>query len=456
VVWWVVGVAALLAGLVEWHARGVNGPWYWAWMWQRVPVMDGAAWVAVAAVPLVVGQWIYGRWRGATAVGLALAMASLVGMEVAAARRPEDPLAARRVVQVVGDTAANSYFRQAGVLLHDGLFDRPRWAAEYPARMPGMWLHAQTHPPGFVLFYVPLIRAWGYTQYAAMVSGWVMAGLATLAVPAAYLMLRGVVRDRAAAFHGACLMALSPGLVLFFPTWDEALPVATAAVVWAWVRAVDTGRARYAVAYGAALAAACFVTFNLLVLGVFLGGYAVVRGWEGKRAGWIRVARMAAVGVATFCGIYAVAWAATGYNPAAVLRSAMANQRQLEAVMDRPYPWTVPFDLLDFALGSGWVGIVLAGGYLWGQVRRREGDGRGLRLTLLVGAQLVAVAVSGMLAVETARVWIFLLPLLMIPAGLELSRWTPGRRTVAYLALLLVLLAVSRNVAFIYHPSGAG
>jgi hypothetical protein len=111
----------------------------------------------------------------------------------------------------------------------------------------------------------------------------------------------------------------------------------------------------------------------------------------------------------------------------------------------RTWPLTVPFDLTDFALGAGWVCPLLAIYYLFGSARR---DGR-LALILLCFAQFVAVAVSGLLAGETARVWIFMFPLLVIPAGLELSKWTRGPRLTALACLWLLTALLSQNMVFV-------
>jgi len=56
------------------------------------------------------------------------------------------------------------------------------------------------------------------------------------------------------------------------------------------------------------------------------------------------------------------------------------------------------------------------------------------------------VALTGLIQAETARVWIFLLPLLMIPAGLELSRWPPRLRAVAHVAMIAVTIALYANM----------
>ena len=71
-------------------------------------------------------------------------------------------------------------------------------------------------------------------------------------------------------------------------------------------------------------------------------------------------------------------------------------------------------------------------------------------LLLRVFGLLLAVAVLGLLQLETARVWSFMLPLAMLPIGLELATWPPRARAVPYAAMVLMTAAVCQNIKFIY------
>jgi hypothetical protein len=64
-------------------------------------------------------------------------------------------------------------------------------------------------------------------------------------------------------------------------------------------------------------------------------------------------------------------------------------------------------------------------------------------------ATLAIVDLSGLLRAETARVWLFLQPLAVIPAGAELSRWSPGWRAALIGALFFALAAVRARLIFI-------
>src|SRR5215470_9302704 len=129
-------------------------------------------------------------------------------------------------------------------------------------------------------------------------------------------------------------------------------------------------------------------------------------------------------------------------------KTAINNQSRILLDLPRPYPQTIFWDLFDFALGAGWIGFLLAGlsvcRYAQPALFKRE-----LQIILLALAQILAVAVAGLLQAEVARVWIFMMPLLMIPVGLELQHWKFSHRFIAYSCLWLILNTIYQNMIFI-------
>src|SRR6185503_7878869 len=105
-------------------------------------------------------------------------------------------------------------------------------------------------------------------------------------------------------------------------------------------------------------------------------------------------------------------------------RAAIHNQSRLLPGFDRPYPQSIAFDLIDFALGVGWIALLLAASYL------ATGAHRGLVIAGLM--QLLVVAATGLLPGETARVWAFMTPLVALPAGAELARSGRTQRWACY------------------------
>jgi hypothetical protein len=247
------------------------------------------------------------------------------------------------------------------------------------------------------------------------------------------------------------MMSLCPGYVMIFPTFDACWPALACALIVFWRRALLRDDWRYAVAFGGTLAFACFVTYNLLVLGAFLGAWTLlVTPPSTRRRSWAAsIATLTAIALATIVLLYVFFWLLTGFNPLATFISAWRAQHALleRYSHTRPYPWTILFDLLDFALGAGWlvVPMAIAGWARWS----KRADSPELRLSLaLCLAQPALVAVLGLLQSETARVWNFMLPLLLLPAALELSRWPPRARGVAYACMLAITLVVGRHMRF--------
>ena len=147
-----------------------------------------------------------------------------------------------------------------------------------------------------------------------------------------------------------------------------------------------------------------------------------------------------AVAAATFFGAYGLLFAITHYPPIATFRSAVASQHWLLGRLHRPYPQSIPFDVLDYCLGLGWVIPVLA-------VLKRS------PYNILAVAGLltpIVLALTGQLQAENARVWIFLMPLTILPAALELSEWPLRARLASCASLVIVTIALASTMDFIF------
>ncbi len=113
----------------------------------------------------------------------------------------------------------------------------------------------------------------------------------------------------------------------------------------------------------------------------------------------------------------------------------------------RTLPGTIPWDLYSFAMGTGWIGCLLAIYYFL--PGRHAKSAWQFKLCLLCLAQILVVDLTGILPGETIRYWMFMLPLLMIPVGLELSRWGMRGRICAYAALLVLSGVLCQSMIFI-------
>ena len=432
-------VTAVLAGLVLLHVNGINGPDYWQWPWRaRRGVMPYLI-LTLPAIPVMIAQLRYSKLP---AVGIALMMFSMLGMELAVRDLDTDQHDLTRLAAIIEEPGSIGYFTHAREFVESGKSIR-QFLGDFPAEMLTFTKHARNKPPGSILFFVPFVKGSPTEDAAAMSAGLAIAVLATLSVPATYLLVRELTGDRDAAFQAAACMTLCPGLSLFLPEFDQFFPIYSCAMLILWVRALKTGRMVFALAFGILFSFVCFQTFNLLLLGIFVAGYAGIFLLRDKGRMFVVVRQSVAV-IMIFTAVYSLLWLWSGYDPIKTLITGVHTHQIEEApILHRDWPRTIPFDLTDFALGTGWVCVLLAVYHL---ARVGRGVGATVLLCLL---QPVAVAVTGLLQGETARVWIFMYPLLLVPAGLELRGWRPSARVATMACLWLVTVILSQNMVFV-------
>jgi hypothetical protein len=440
-------ISLALVLLVFLHVKGMNGPPYFPWTWQRLNPARSFALTLAAAVPLFLAQYLYSRQPRRLRVALLLVALSTFSLEIACAGLSVSPFSLRRISAVVESVPTTSYFTIAASL-SEGPRAHPlrQWLHDYPSLLPTFPGHGATKPPGPVLFYFVMIALFGPNSTASLVGGMIVGVLAALGVPLTFVLIRHLLGNTDAAFHGASFFALSPGLVGFFPQFDQIYPLFTCGLVLFWSLALMAQKPLYAVSFAMVLSVAMFWSYSLLVLGVFLGGYSIIA--LRAHAGLIRHAAVCAVvGLLTIGVIYSLLWYLTGFDPIATFRVALSDQSRYLRELARRYPRTVPWDVFDFGLGTGWISFLLTG-LAFSRALRQEPPGRDLYLILAVVIQIAAVAVTGLLQTETARVWLFMAPLLMIPVGLELKQWRIHHLLTLYGCLWLILTAVHQNMDF--------
>ena len=418
----------VFTGLVMRHADGVNGPVWWHWPWQSRPdLLRVAALLLLAALPALAAQWLPRRLQ------LAALAVSLVALQWMANAMQAPWRGVGRIDAVTRSWISNSYFSIAEPLVEAeerGL--EVDWLGQYGEILRGAPLHAKTKPPVPIAFYATAIRLFGNAR-APLAAAIAISLLSVVAVAAMWEAVRTAGGNDEAAMQGATLLALAPSMTLFFPALDVASPLLTCAILATWLLALERGRTRDAALFGLLLFAATMTSYSFLVLGAPLAIVALSRRPHALKS--------AAIGLGTCILTYALFRLATGFDPIASFRVATAMQRQLLLTLHRPYPRTIAWDLLDFALGSGWVPALLAA--LWFT--------RGVRddASIAAIATPFIVAVTGLLATETARVWIFLMPLLMLPASRELAKWSRPARLAAHATMVVVTIALYANMRFI-------
>jgi hypothetical protein len=433
--WRLVSRVALGAGLalfvaVMAHAPRLNGPASWEWPWQRLDWFTTFSAVAVGSAPLFTSRAL--RAAGGTKTAFLLALLSAGALLSAAAAMVVQPTGLDRMHSLIESSVITSYYTDA-----IDLASQPDWLASYSERLPSLHLHTKTKPAGPVLFYVALIRAFGPGSATAAAAALLIALGAALAPPAVYLLARELGETADSAYEAACVMALSPSLLIFFPEFDQAFPLMTCLLVGAWSRAMK-GSLAATMVVGVGVAIATFFSYSLMTIGIA----GLVIAWSNPRRAATATLRVGCVAFVLYAALYFV----SGFDPVATFRAALANQARSTRDLGRHYLGGLLSDPWDFAMGAGWLASLLAATTVMRAFRRGE-----LNLPVLLAVlQIGFVHVSGLLSIETARVWLFLIPFVAIPAGRELAACTPPERTAVYVTMALLFAAVTQNMTFLF------
>jgi hypothetical protein len=440
----IVLLTVVMAVLVIAQVSGVNGPWYWKWEWRRV-----AWWTYAAMLPplglFAIAQWLYVRGRIRAALGM-LFVTTLTLQFAALAAQPGGGV--KRLLLLVQSPRVTSYWIDASVLAAQPDLGASGILAGYDEITPMLHVHARFKPPG------PLLNYWfwlkvtgGSLSGSAWAGGICIAMIAALSGPGCYWFLQVYGRDRNAAFCGASFLALCPSLILFLPQFDQVYVPLTCAILVMWAKASRDANFLAAVACGALLALGLFLSYIFLTLGCFIVVYWLLILLDRGADRFWRAAMNGAIAMATVAAIYGLLWAGTGFDPIATWRAIAREQANDLVRLARPFPAHMLFDVLDFAMASGWIGFLLVVFFLARTGRRIFIDrSPAYRLALVSLVHIAAVACTALLPGEAARLWMLMLPMLMAPIGIELAAWPMRARMVVYVCLWLMVAVIGQNM----------
>ena len=294
--------------------------------------------------------------------------------------------------------------------------------ATYVADMGELSLHGRTHPPGPILLLWGLSRLLGGSRLAVAAA---VACLSALAAIPVYLLARQVLLDADQALLAAFLFLLTPNVILYSATSMDSsiLFFSTWTLYCAW-ESLRQASLRWAVLAGLAYTLTLFMTFAVSFLFLFVGLLFLLL-WlrdPGRRVRRLWV--LMAMGI-TVVVCYFVLAVSTGFNVLACFQRAWELNRTSIAVL-RPYGYWLVGNLVAYAAWLGFASWPLLGAQLQQALRRcRQGELRmGVEIMLLaaVGTMLIW-GLSGLIRGEVGRVWLFLVPTLVIPAAGRLGAW---------------------------------
>lgn len=297
--------------------------------------------------------------------------------------------------------------------------------------------------------------------------------LAALAVVPVFYAARAVVASRV---WPALLFTLAPSLLLYGSSPDGFAAALGATVLAAgYVACFGSGRGRgvAAAGAGAALGLSLCVTYTLAATAVFLSAWTVAGIFDGSGVFRKRVVNLGVI-FAVALAVLAAVQLVTGYDHLAQFRAAYVAAQKLPSGggnvvkfvgralgwggVNLPKPsgersyWIYTFgNLYSFFFFT--MGVPAGVLYLRGLWRAVRGDaGPRENYARFVISSVVAFLLynfSGLVLGEVERLWIYLLPVFVIPAGVELGRLAAapgGKRVVGTVVVLLLVQALTYNV----------
>ncbi len=302
-------------------------------------------------------------------------------------------------------------------------------------------MHAKVHPPGAVLL------CWAIDK---LVPGslWAQAAVIILLGSATVVPVyrwTASMADPGVARRAAALLASSPAFVLFTATSMDAL-FAFVLVTCMWLYWLSLQRLswRHAAAAGFAGFCAAMLTWSVALAALFclLTTAYFCRDGQGM---WRKTVALAAVAMGVAAGCFALLWHLTGYAPIAVFAACLSSHGSI--MSGGGYETAAHYVLL--ALANLLVFLAACGlpcASIWQKALGSAAVSRHgavfLRFVRAGAATVLLATLLPIYTLEVERIWLFLMPLVIVPAAALLFEAERGRAradlTVATDSLLLI------------------
>lgn len=435
---------ALFVGAVLAEVPFVNGPEYWRWPWHY---WDFSRALQAFAAPAILYGYLLQRWSGrssqdleASEIKLLIFGLTLCGVMAMAAGLYVRPKALAFTIQFVRHEGATSYFTDA--LKIDGVRAFLRDFATLPRAA-----HSETHPPAPILFWwlcIQLVR-----ERLAPLLGTAFLGVAaSLGAPLIYAFAGLWTREASLRLGASFLWVWLPGLIVNLPEMDQIYPLLSMLSLISWHGTLQ-GKRFAAVALGLTFFANSMFAYNLFTLGAPMLLYAALALWRTaeRTVALKRAGGAVALALLVFVGAHIALSLLTGYDAIESFRYSIMRQSENARVLGRPYLPALFFDVYDFFLAAGMLPVFLTVLALASPGAHTK-HSRELSIAFLLS--ILIIDLSGILRCETSRVWLFLQPLLLVPAGLHLARASAADRT--WLMAMQVLIVMTLRCKMEFFP----
>ncbi|CAG0933018.1 hypothetical protein TFLX_02853 [Thermoflexales bacterium] len=319
--------------------------------------------------------------------------------------------------------------------------DLGSWLANFPAQMPSLPIHAQSHPPGPVIVHWlswqifqalpplaeaialplrtlqchnPALMSLEHAQLASASLGLLLPLIGGLAAWPLYALAKRLATARVAAIT-VLLFPLLPLFALWMSQWDQTYPLLLLLGLYLTHTGLEKTSWRRLFAAGVPLSMASFFSVGNFVLMVLVGLYGLVWLWF-HRASLrpsisllLRLAFTFALGCASIWLLY---WLCSGVNPLDVIST--GSRLAFESTTgNRSYGVWLLGNPIDFLVFLGFPIVILLLSHL---LKRAPLPQALWPMAIATCGTLILLWLSGIVRGEVGRLWIYFGPLLVLLA----------------------------------------
>jgi len=399
-----------------WAPSGIKSIWEW-------PLQFQPSYLAMALIVLATATSIAG-WRARLNPTRTKLYALISCLLIQLAGTESKSLTAREIIRsdkITGYLSASKRFDSISEL-----------SSKFVSQIGGMPFHVNTHPAGKVAFF-NLTEQFQIQDPTIIWSMFILftTALCPLLVHKSCRVL-GLSLDRSA--FAAIITAILPSFALFSPGFDIFNSTLSSLLLLCWLKALSAeafpARLRWSACTGAIGYICMIYAYNLLTFGAVLIGFGffivtVLRNCTPKLA-----LITCLISTITFAASSQIFYILTGYSAFSALDKSIAIQAAIEGNNRQGLAATL-LNGYDFLLGIGpyafftWVAVMAPRasekpyrqcGSKFTQITKNlpKLHPHHRELGLITATSIMLISLSGKLNIETARVWIFLMPSVII------------------------------------------
>ena len=318
------------------------------------------------------------------------------------------------------------------------LRDYVKESASYP-------MHTRTHPPGAILLLAGLTRLLGGGPWAAALG---VIGFTTLTVPLVFALARAIGGPELAR-RACALFVVTPNVVLFTATsMDGPFMVVLVAALWAFWVALGRESMPWGLLAGLLAAAGSLLTYSTALVLLFCGlaWLASLFDQMGRRGVTVGVGLSAAL---AFLAAHLALWLLTGFSSLAMLQTAIAQDHAImagtrhDSLLRHAALAAGNLSAFGFSVGLPTLALWLDGvSDTLSRNRCRTSSGPFItRFTLCGAGTLLIAAALPVYSLEVERIWIFLTPIVIVPASATLVAGDDSTTNLTTLSTVRLLAA---------------